>query len=109
LVQSVHAGLDRAIVGPSSDRDRAASAAVIGTGLAVVAGLAYAAVVPANPIDLITSRFDSIITQPPTIDDRPVRQFTAFPWFGVGRKCVLVGATSRSLEQTVGGVHAALS
>ena len=89
---------------------------VIGTGLAVVAGLvAYAAVVPANPtIDLITSRFDSIINPAANpFDERPVivaegvRQFTAFPWFGVGPNAFSIeGATRRSLEQTVGGVHA---
>lgn len=89
---------------------------VIGAGVLVVVGLAgYAAAVPSNPtIELVTSRFDSIVNPAANpFDERPaivaegVRQFAAFPVFGVGPNAYPVeGATSRSVEQTVGGLHA---
>ena len=89
---------------------------VIGAGVLLVVGLtAYAAAVPANPtIELVVSRFDSIVNPAANpFDERPaivaegVRQFAAFPVFGVGPNAYPVeGATSRSLEQTVGGLHA---
>lgn len=89
---------------------------VIGTGVVVLAGLAaYAAAVPSSPtITLVVSRLDSIVNPAANpFDERPaivaegVRQFAAFPLFGVGPNAYPVeGATSRSLEQTVGGLHA---
>ncbi|MEI2716419.1 MAG: O-antigen ligase family protein [Candidatus Nanopelagicales bacterium] len=87
-------------------------------GGALAGGLAltaYAAVAPSDPaVELVVSRFNSIMNPASNpADDRPaivaegVRQFGAFPWFGVGPNAYpLEGSTSRSLEQTVGGLHA---
>lgn len=84
-------------------------------GAVIVAFLGVAATVPnASTVQLVSERVGSILNPADNPDDdRPAimaeafRQFAAHPVLGVGPNGFpLEGATSRSLEATVGGVHA---
>lgn len=86
---------------------------VIGAVAFVAAG-AFVAFDPTNPtVDLVTGRLATINDPAANPNDyrsvlvaEGVRQFGQDPWFGVGPNAYsLEGATSRSLESTVGGVH----
>lgn len=87
---------------------------VVGGGCMVLGFLGLVAAVPTSQtVQLVDSRIGSIAApQSNPNDNRPelvaegFRQFEAAPVFGVGPNAYSIeGATSRSLERTVGGLH----